>query len=75
MTHFGAARAANAATQCVLGVVDGSRDLILAPKLARIGARVGLHEARITNPFSSIVDGVPMGRIDAAGPAVRPDDR
>ena len=44
-----AARAAKAAAQCVLGVADGSRAPILAPKLARIGARVGLREARSTH--------------------------
>ena len=36
---FRAARAAKAATRCVLGVADEYRTPILAPKLARIGAR------------------------------------
>ena len=54
---------AKAAARCVLGVADGSRAPILAPKLARIGAHMGLREARSTNPSSSMVDGVPVDEL------------
>ena len=47
-----------AAARCVLDVADESRTPILAPKLARIGAHVGLREACSTNLSSSMVDGV-----------------
>ena len=50
-------------------VADESWSPVLAPKLARIGARVGLCEACSTNHSSSMVDWGPGGRIDAAGPA------
>ena len=69
MTHFGAATAAKALARCVLGVVDGSRAPILAPNLARIGAHVGLREARSTSPSYSMMDGVP---VDGLMPRGRP---
>ena len=64
--------ATKAAARCVLGVAEESRVVILALKLAKIGARVGPREARNTNPSSSMVDGVPVvdGLVHAAGPAV-----
>ena len=54
---------------CVLGVANGSRPPILVPNLARIGAHVGLREARSTNPSSSMVDGV---LVDGLMPRGRP---
>ena len=38
--------------------LDQCRDL--APKLARIGTRVGFREARSTNPSSAMADDVPV---------------
>ena len=51
----------------MFGVADGSRCRDLAPKLARIGARVGLREAYSTNSSSSMVDGVPVNGLMLLG--------
>ena len=53
----------------MLGVVEEPQAPILAPKLAKIGASVGLREARSINLSSSIVDGVP---VDGLMPRGRP---
>ena len=61
--------AAKAAARCVLGVTEGSRgpNTILAPKRARLGARVGLLcEACRTCPSSS-GRWDPGGRMEATG--------
>ena len=67
--RFGADRAAKADARCVLDVADESLTPILAPKLSRIGGRVGLCEAHSTNPSSSMVDGV---LVDGLMPRGRP---
>ena len=51
----------------MLGVADGSRVPIMAPKLAKTGARVGLREARSTNPSTLMVDGVPVNELMPRG--------
>ena len=65
--RFGAARVANAAAWCVLGVADESQCQDLAPKLARLGARICLCKACSTNPSSSMVNGVPVDGLMSRG--------